>query len=317
MIHSPYRNEPGYLSFMREILETGDLQDDRSGVGTRSVFGAQIKYDLAGWRIPVLTTKKVFTKSIIEELLWFLRGETNIATLGNGIWDQWADENGELGPIYGKQWRSWVTPNIKEYSVSFDNSTLDVYDIEFETVDQIEKVMTSLKENPTSRRHIVSAWNPADVDDMALPPCHTLFQFFCRPVTQGDLALHGYDLSTIDTDDTLPKYVLSCQLYQRSADYFIGVPFNIASYSILTCMIAKVLNYLPGQFVHTMGDAHIYCNHEKQVKEQLDYANTKGIGEFPTVKFLNVPEKLEHFSPEDIVIEGYEPGPLIRAPVAK
>ena len=220
--------ERQYLALLADILENGVQRGDRTGTGTLGVFGRQIRFDLAKG-FPVLTTKKLHLRSIIIELLWFLKGETNIAYLkdnGVRIWDEWADENGELGPVYGKQWRSWAAPNGQ-------------------SIDQIVNLVEGLKTNPNSRRHIVSAWNPADVEDMALPPCHCLFQFF---VADGKL---------------------SCQLYQRSADVFLGVPFNIASYALLTLMVAKVVGLESGEFVHTFGDAHLYLNHLDQAREQL------------------------------------------------
>ena len=209
-------------------------KSDRTGTGTRSVFGYQMRFDLAEG-FPVLTTKKLHLKSIIGELLWFLRGDTNVRWLqerGITIWDEWADENGDLGPVYGYQWRSWPTPDGRH-------------------VDQIANVIESIRSNPDSRRHIVSAWNVADVDSMALPPCHTMFQFYVTPARDGQPAK------------------LSCQLYQRSADIFLGVPFNIASYALLTMMVAQVCDLEPGEFIHTLGDAHLYSNHVEQAREQL------------------------------------------------
>ncbi|MBP8063005.1 MAG: thymidylate synthase, partial [Brevundimonas sp.] len=217
-----------YLNLLRDILDNGSQRDDRTGTGTLGVFGRQMRFDLSKG-FPVLTTKKLHLRSIIVELLWFLRGETNIGWLkdnGVSIWNEWADAEGELGPVYGKQWRSWAAPDGR-------------------MIDQITKLIEGLKTNPNSRRHIVSAWNPADVDDMALPPCHCLFQFF---VADGKL---------------------SCQLYQRSADVFLGVPFNIASYALLTMMVAQVCGLKPGEFVHTFGDAHLYLNHIEQAETQL------------------------------------------------
>ncbi|MDZ4320241.1 MAG: thymidylate synthase, partial [Phenylobacterium sp.] len=219
----PDHPEQQYLDLLSDILETGVQRGDRTGTGTLGVFGRQMRFDLAKG-FPLLTTKKLHRKSIILELLWFLRGDTNVGWLqerGVSIWDEWADETGELGPVYGKQWRSWTAPDGR-------------------VIDQMANVVESLKTTPHSRRHIVSAWNPADVDDMALPPCHCLFQFF---VAEGRL---------------------SCQLYQRSADVFLGVPFNIASYALLTQMVAKVTGLEPGEFVHTLGDAHLYLNHIDQ-----------------------------------------------------
>ena len=259
-----------YLNLLRDILENGVERGDRTGTGTLGVFGRQIRFDLQKG-FPLLTTKKLHTRSIFIELLWFLRGETNIAWLKENkvrIWDEWADENGDLGPVYGKQWRSWATPNGQ-------------------SIDQIEKLVHGLKTNPNSRRHIVTAWNPADVDDMALPPCHCLFQFF---VADGKL---------------------SCQLYQRSADIFLGVPFNIASYALLTLMMAKVVGLKPGDFIHTFGDAHLYLNHVDQAREQL----TRQPLPFPT---LDVADKDDLFAFElsDFTLNGYEAWPHIKADVA-
>ena len=259
-----------YLNLLRDILDHGVRRDDRTGTGTLGVFGRQIRFDLSKG-FPLLTTKKLHTRSIFIELLWFLRGDTNIGWLkdnGVGIWDEWADANGDLGPVYGKQWRSWAAPNGQ-------------------SIDQIQKLIHGLKTNPNSRRHIVSAWNPADVDDMALPPCHCLFQFF---VADGKL---------------------SCQLYQRSADVFLGVPFNIASYALLTLMLAQVLGLEPGDFVHTFGDAHLYLNHLEQAELQL----TRQPLPLPT---LTVAPKSDLFAYElsDFVLSDYAPWPHIKAAVA-
>ena len=260
-----------YLDLMSHVLENGTDRGDRTGTGTRSVFGHQMRFDLSRG-FPVTTTKKLHLRSIIIELLWFLKGETNIKWLkenGVSIWDEWADENGELGPVYGYQWRSWPTPDG-------------------ESIDQIKGLIKSLKDNPNSRRHIVSAWNPALVDDMALPPCHTMFQFY---VADGKL---------------------SCQLYQRSADIFLGVPFNIASYALLTMMLAQVCNLEAGDFVHTFGDAHLYHNHFEQAKEQLSRAPMA----LPTMKINPDVKDLFEFKYEDFTLEGYEAHPSIKAPIA-
>jgi len=259
-----------YLNLLRDILDNGVRRDDRTGTGTLGVFGRQMRFDLSKG-FPLLTTKKLHTRSIFIELLWFLRGETNIAWLkdnGVSIWDEWADANGDLGPVYGKQWRSWAAPNGA-------------------SIDQIQKLVHGLKTNPNSRRHIVSAWNPADVDDMALPPCHCLFQFF---VADGKL---------------------SCQLYQRSADVFLGVPFNIASYALLTQMLARVVGLEPGDFVHTFGDAHLYLNHLEQAELQLSRAPLP----LPT---LTVADKDDLFGFElsDFVVNDYQSWPHIKATVA-
>jgi thymidylate synthase len=267
--------EQQYLGLLADIMTNGVGRGDRTGVGTLGVFGRQIRFDLAQG-FPLLTTKKLHLKSIVLELLWFLNGDTNIKWLndrGCSIWDEWADENGDLGPVYGKQWRSWAAPVPDGQGVR--------------VIDQIQQLIEGLKTNPNSRRHIVSAWNPADVDDMALPPCHCLFQFF---VADGKL---------------------SCQLYQRSADVFLGVPFNIASYALLTLMMAQVLGLQPGEFVHTFGDAHLYLNHRDQAKIQRarePYA-------FPTLK---IAPKTDLFSFElsDFELVGYQHHPHIPAQVA-
>jgi thymidylate synthase len=262
--------ERQYLGLLADIMATGIERGDRTGTGTLGVFGRQIRFDLSQG-FPLLTTKKLHLRSIIVELLWFLRGETNIRYLkdhGVSIWDEWADAEGELGPVYGKQWRSWTAPDGR-------------------VIDQISAVVEAIRTNPNSRRHIVSAWNPADVDDMALPPCHCLFQFF---VADGKL---------------------SCQLYQRSADVFLGVPFNIASYALLTMMVAKATGLQPGEFVHTFGDAHLYLNHLDQAKEQLRREPLP----FPT---MTIADKTDLFSFElsDFKVEGYEAHPSIKAPIA-
>lgn len=262
--------ERQYLALLADILDNGVRREDRTGVGTLGVFGRQIRFDLAQG-FPLLTTKKLHVKSIVYELLWFLRGDTNVRWLqdhGVKIWDEWADADGELGPVYGKQWRSWAAPDGR-------------------SIDQIAKVVEALKTNPNSRRHIVSAWNPAEVDDMALPPCHCLFQFF---VAEGRL---------------------SCQLYQRSADLFLGVPFNIASYALLTAMVAQVVGLEPGEFVHSFGDVHLYVNHLEQARLQL----TREPLPLPTLK-LAPRDDLFAFEYEDIVLTGYEAWPHIKAEVA-
>jgi thymidylate synthase len=260
-----------YLDLLDRVLREGAKKSDRTGTGTLSVFGHQMRFDL-GAGFPLLTTKKLHTKSIIVELLWLLRGDTNIAYLkenGVSIWDEWADENGDLGPVYGQQWRSWPAPGGGK-------------------IDQIAKVVDSLKKNPDSRRHIVSAWNPADVEDMALPPCHTLFQFY---VADGKL---------------------SCQLYQRSGDIFLGVPFNIASYALLTMMIAQVTDLKAGEFVHTLGDAHIYSNHIEQAHIQLSRAPRP----LPTMSLNPAVKDIFAFRFEDFTLANYNPHPHISAKVA-
>ncbi len=267
--------ERGYLDLLSDILAHGVRRTDRTGVGTLGVFGRQIRFDLQQG-FPLLTTKKLHFKSVALELLWFLRGDSNVHWLqdrGVSIWDAWAEADGELGPIYGKQWRSWAAPDGR-------------------SIDQITRLIQGLRTDPNSRRHIVTAWNPADVDDMALPPCHCLFQFFVAPGQDG-------------------KGRLSCQLYQRSADVFIGVPFNIASYALLTHMVAQVVGLEVGEFVHTFGDAHLYLNHVEQAKLQL----SREPYPFPTLK-LAPKTDLFDFAYEDIRIETYQAHPHIKAPVA-
>ncbi len=259
-----------YLDLMQHILDNGVDKNDRTGTGTRSVFGHQMRFNLQEG-FPLVTTKKVHTRSIFHELLWFLKGDMNIRYLkdnGVSIWDEWADENGDLGPVYGVQWRSWPTPNG--------------------SIDQITRLIDQIKNNPDSRRHIVSAWNVADVDEMALPPCHTMFQFY---VADGKL---------------------SCQLYQRSADVFLGVPFNIASYALLTMMIAQVCDLEAGDFVHTFGDTHLYSNHFEQAKLQLERASRP----LPRLTLNPEVKNIFDFKYEDITLENYDPHPHIKAAVA-
>lgn len=260
-----------YLDFLNEIKEHGNLKEDRTGTGTKSIFGYQMRFDLSEG-FPMLTTKKLHLRSIIYELLWFLQGDTNIKYLNDNkvtIWDEWADENGDLGPVYGHQWRSWQCA---------DGSTID----------QIVNVVNTIKNNPDSRRMIVSAWNVGEIDKMALPPCHAMFQFY---VADGRL---------------------SCQLYQRSADVFLGVPFNIASYALLTMMIAHVTGLKVGDFVHTFGDAHIYKNHFEQVEMQLERSPRA----LPVMSIIRDVESIFDFRYEDFKLEGYDPYPTIKAPIA-
>ena len=260
-----------YLDLMDRVLATGVDKNDRTGTGTRSIFGHQMRFDLSAG-FPLVTTKKIHLRSVVVELLWFLRGSTNVRWLqerGVSIWDEWADAQGELGPIYGHQWRSWPTPDGG-------------------SIDQIAAVVASLRSNPDSRRHIVSAWNVAEVADMALPPCHTMFQFY---VADGRL---------------------SCQLYQRSADVFLGVPFNIASYALLTEMVAKVVGLRPGDFVHTLGDAHLYANHLEQARLQL----TRTPRPLPRLTLTDGIVDLDRFEQADIVVDAYDPYPGIKAPIA-
>jgi thymidylate synthase len=299
-----------YLDLLRHVLDHGKFKADRTGTGTYSVFGAQTRFDLRQG-FPVLTTKKLHLKSIIYELLWFLRGETNVNWLrerGVTIWDEWADkETGELGPVYGKQWRHWVKRSRPRKPTDSENSGPTLFDLnEFEAepvaaistgarvrsgewgIDQIQEVINQIKANPNSRRLIVSAWNVADIDSMALPPCHCLFQFF---VQDGEL---------------------SCQLYQRSADLFLGVPFNIASYALLTRMVAQVCGLKPGDFVHTFGDLHLYANHVEQAKLQL----AREPRPLPQMKLNPAVKNIHDFKFEDFELVGYDPHPGIKAPIA-
>jgi thymidylate synthase len=260
-----------YLDLLQQVLDHGAAKGDRTGTGTVSIFGAQLRFDLAAG-FPLLTTKRVHLKSIIHELLWFLKGDTNVKYLkdnGVSIWDEWAKADGELGPVYGYQWRSWPAPDGRH-------------------IDQIAQVVDMLKKNPDSRRIIVSAWNVADLDKMALMPCHAFFQFY---VAGGKL---------------------SCQMYQRSADMFLGVPFNMASYALLTLMVAQVCGLKPGDFVHTFGDTHIYNNHMDQVREQLSRAPRA----LPVMKLNPAVKNIFDFKYEDFTLEGYDPHPAIKAPVA-
>ena len=260
-----------YLDLLDYVLKHGNVKEDRTGTGTKSVFGWQMRFDL-NKGFPLLTTKKLHLRSIIHELLWFIRGDTNISYLKDNnvsIWDEWADENGDLGPVYGKQWRRWITPEGRK-------------------LDQLHDVISEIKNNPNSRRMIVSAWNPSDVGSMALPPCHCLFQFY------------------------VADNKLSCQLYQRSADIFLGVPFNIASYAILTHMIANVCDISVGDFVHTLGDAHLYNNHFEQAKKQL----SRTIKNKPQIKLLKKHNNINDFVFEDFEIINYDPHPHIPAQVA-
>jgi thymidylate synthase len=260
-----------YLDLLRHVLDDGVRKEDRTGTGTLSLFGHQMRFDL-GDGFPLVTTKKVHVPAVVGELIWFIRGDTNVRWLqdrGVTIWDEWADERGDLGPVYGYQWRSWPTPGGRH-------------------VDQLAAVIDGIRLDPDSRRHIVSAWNVADIPAMALAPCHTLFQFY---VAEGRL---------------------SCQLYQRSGDLFLGVPFNIASYALLTHMVAQVTGLEPGEFVHTLGDAHLYSNHVEQAREQL----TREPRPLPSLRLDPACRKIDDFTVDSIAIEGYDPHPAIRAPIA-
>lgn len=262
-----------YLHLLRKVLEEGESRQDRTGVGTLGLFGEQVRFDLSRG-FPLLTTKKLHVPSIVHELLWFIKGDTNVKYLrdnGITIWDEWADKNGDLGPVYGKQWRSWSAPDGR-------------------SIDQLSALVEGIKKNPYSRRHVLSAWNPADVESMALPPCHCLFQFY------------------VSWDGKL-----SCQLYQRSADIFLGVPFNIASYALLTCMVAQVTGYVPWEFIHTFGDLHLYFNHINQAKIQI---MRNPMWRLPSLVLNKDVNDLFSFKYEDISIKNYVSHPAIKAPIA-
>lgn len=309
--------EQQYLTLLDKILKKGQPKEDRTGVGTLSLFGERLEFDLIRY-FPLLTTKKVHFKSIVTELLWFLKGDTNIKYLndnGTNIWNEWADENGDLGPVYGKQWRSWDHCEVEDGHITTSQ------------IDQIANVMESLKNNPESRRHIVSAWNVAQLGRMALHPCHVLFQFNVRPVTHQDkidLYMKKIQLpekhrevitylAHFDEIDITSKqeYALDCQVYQRSADVFLGLPFNIASYSLLTCMIADTLGYSRGKLIHVTGDTHLYRNHVDQAKTQLKRAPNE-----PPSLTLSVQESIFDYKHEHIILNKYFPQPGIHASVA-
>jgi thymidylate synthase len=262
-----------YLDLLRTVLDQGKKRDDRTGTGTIALFGAQARFNLSKG-FPLVTTKKLYLRAIIHELLWFIKGDTNVKYLNDNrvtIWDEWADKDGNLGRVYGAQWTDWISPDGKH-------------------INQLDQVVDSIKNNPTSRRHIVSAWNVGEIENMALPPCHAFFQFF------------------VDTQEK----TLSCQLYQRSADLFLGVPFNIASYALLTMMVAQVCDLKPGDFVHTFGDLHIYQNHLDQVKLQV----SREPRDLPTMKINPDRKSLKEFLFDDFQLEGYDPHPTIKAPIA-
>jgi thymidylate synthase len=272
--------EQQYLDLLQKILDEGIDKQDRTGVGTRSLFGAQMRFDISK-QFPLFTTKRVWFKGVVHELLWLLSGSTNIKYLKDNkvnIWNEWADQNGNLGPVYGKQWRSWGATEWGE----FPSDTFE------RPIDQIANVIESIQKNPNSRRHVVNAWNVGELDDMALPPCHMFFQFY---VADGKL---------------------SCQMYQRSCDMFLGVPFNVASYSLLTYMIAQVCGLEPGEFVHTLGDLHVYSNHFDQVREQL----SREPRPLPTVSLNSEVKGIDDFTFDDVVLNGYDPHPTIKAPIA-
>jgi thymidylate synthase len=319
-----FRNTAGerdYLRLLNEILQDGTDRSDRTGTGTRSLFGRQFRFNLQEG-FPLLTTKKVFLKGIIHELLWFLRGSTNareLEDLGVNIWKEWGDpETRELGPVYGKQWRSWDT--FAQISPGGLGLETDAHYVKGRNIDQITDLVTRLKADPNSRRHLVVAWNPGEVDQMALPPCHCLFQFYVRPLTVDQRAkMVGLGLvrgtpeaqhAALD-EAGAPRNALDCQLYQRSADVFLGVPFNIASYSLLTMMLAQQCGYVPGEFIHTFGDVHLYHNHFDQANEQLARQPKA-----PPIMTIKAAPDIFSYRFEDFELSEYDPHPAIKAPVA-
>lgn len=289
-----------YKNLVADVLENGTRRGDRTGTGTISLFGTQTRYDLREG-FPLVTIKRTMFKSIVKELLWFLRGETNINTLGCGIWDEWVDENGELGPVYGAQWRKWA-----------------VYDGGSSYIDQIGALIEGLKENPLSRRHIVTAWNPAEIDEMALPPCHTMFQLYASPMPASD-PIYDWPEEGAEEDHNYPKYYLDLQLYQRSCDLGLGASFNIASYSLLLTLIAREVNMVPRFFIHTMGDAHIYQNHIEGVKEMLirePRSLPKVLIADKPMPYPGCPRDGSVLEPDDFKLEGYNPHGRIKFEIA-
>lgn len=322
-----HTSENQYLGLLKELVEKGSKRMDRTGVGTSALFGRQIRFYLSEG-FPLLTTKKMHLKGIIAELLWFLSGDTNERTLsdqGVNIWKEWAPENGDLGRVYGAQWRDWKF--AKDYGPAADGG---LRDFGISSIDQISELIKGLKGNPFSRRHIVTAWNPGELDQMALPPCHCLFQFFVEEVDRTCRERILFEKGTEEqwleyrsfqredvrdlflTECGIPKLRLSCQLYQRSADIFLGVPYNIASYALLTQMVAQCVDMIPGDFVHTFGDVHLYNNHVEQAAEQLRRAPRP----FPTMHLNPAVKDIFGFSLDDFTLEGYEPHSAIKAPVA-
>lgn len=324
MTHPEYQ----YLNLLSNVMSNGISRDDRTGTGTRSVFGRQIRFDLTQG-FPLLTTKKVFVRGIIEELLWFLRGSTNareLEDLNVNIWKGWGDpETRELGPVYGKQWRSWETPKVVERRQEKSDIVL-AREIQVKKTDQIAELVERLKSDPNSRRHMVVAWNPGEIEQMALPPCHCLFQFYVRPLKpeqrpnavvsvsyDNEAEEHDrIDRRAFDLGEPIPaRFALDCQLYQRSADIFLGVPFNIASYALLTMMLAQQCGYAPGEFVHTFGDLHLYDNHVEQAHEQL----SREPRPLPRMEIKRAAD-IFSYTIEDFDLVGYDPHPTIKAPVA-
>jgi thymidylate synthase len=315
-----------YLDLLQNILDNGCDKEDRTGTGTKSIFGAQMRFNLQEG-FPLVTTKKIHFKSVVHELLWLISGDTNIKYLQDNkvkIWDAWADENGDLGPVYGAQWRRWDAPK----PVDLGYSTSEFRPMTWDKIDQIQNAIDLIKNDPKSRRIIVNAWNPADLDKMSLTPCHAFFQFNCRPLSKEDRRnIWPFSRSSCSADSPeeeeareiqeydeqgIPKYYLDCQLLQRSQDHFLGAPFNIASYALLTHMVAQVTNTVPGEFIHTSGDVHLYSNHYEQAELQL----TRDPLPLPRVKLNPEITNIDDFKYEDIELIGYQSHPHIKAPVA-